>query len=159
MSATLSRRILSHVTPRRLGVVTGAKGPLRMANGNIRLPNVAFTSWDQLPSGHVPDEPIFAVSSALTADFVSPGNTPGEMDMKRRDYFASGTRLAWEIDVAERTVRVFASPDVSVVLTADDTLDGGDVLPGFTVPVREMFAVLDRPWRAGGVSPAPFTVF
>jgi len=142
----LASRILDFVIPRRLGVVTGAKGPLRMANGNIRLPNVAFAAWDQLPGGRVPDEPFLTGSPALVADMMAAGNTPGEMALKCRDYFASGTRLAWEIDARDRTVRVFASPDVSVVLGVDDDLDGGNALPGFTLPVRRVFEVLD--WRA-----------
>jgi Uma2 family endonuclease len=54
----------------------------------------------------------------------------------------AGVDLVWFIDPDERKVRVFTSPDDATPLTAKDTLVGGDVLPGFAVPVAELFAGL-----------------
>jgi Uma2 family endonuclease len=50
----------------------------------------------------------------------------------------------WEIDPAARTVRVSTAPNDFRLLTEADTLDGGDVLPGFTLSLQEFFAKLDR---------------
>ena len=69
---------------------------------------------------------------------------PGEMAVKRQDYFAAGVELVWEIDPDARTVVVYSSPTQSTTLTAADTLDGGAVLPGFTLPLQQLFAELDR---------------
>ena len=66
------------------------------------------------------------------------------MELKRWDYFRSGVRLVWEIDPRSRTVSVYTSADAPTVLTAEDTLDGGEVLPGFVLPLRELFSELDR---------------
>ena len=79
---------------------------LRMLGGNVRVPDVAFISWDQLPGRRIPDEPIFNVSPVLAVEVLSPGNTRREMRLKREEYFASGTRLVWEIDPPGRTIRV-----------------------------------------------------
>jgi Uma2 family endonuclease len=72
------------------------------------------------------------------------GNTPAEMARKRGEYFRSGVKLLWEVDPYARTVRVYSSETAFADLTATDSLDGRDVLPGFTLPVADLFAELDR---------------
>lgn len=71
-------------------------------------------------------------------------NTAAEMARKRSDYFAVGVRLVWQVDPVARTVSVYAAPEVAAVLTEADTLDGAPVLPGFTLPLRDLFGELDR---------------
>jgi Uma2 family endonuclease len=66
------------------------------------------------------------------------------MARKRLDYFTAGVRLVWEIDPDARTVSVYTGVDTFRTLTAADTLDGGAVLPGFTLTLRDLFAELDR---------------
>ena len=66
------------------------------------------------------------------------------MARKRRDYFAAGVEVVWEIDPESRTVEVYVSPTRSTSLTPADTLDGGLALPGFTLSVGVLFAELDR---------------
>jgi Uma2 family endonuclease len=66
------------------------------------------------------------------------------MARKRCEYFKAGVRLIWEIDPRVRTVRVYTSETAFRDLTQADTLDGGDVLLGFAVPVTDLFAELDR---------------
>ena len=85
-----------------------------------------------------------ALAPDLTVEVLSVSNTGAEMKKKREDYFAVGVRLAWEVDPDTRTVNVYTSPDQVTVLHASDTLDGGAVLPGFTLPLRDLFAELDR---------------
>jgi Uma2 family endonuclease len=66
------------------------------------------------------------------------------MRLKRQDYFSVGVRLVWEIDPVGRTVAVYTAPEGPTTRTEADTLDGGAVLPGFTLPLRDLFAELDR---------------
>ena len=77
-------------------------------------------------------------------EVLSAGNTPGEMARKRQDYFAAGVHLVWQVDPDTRTVEVFMAPDQSTVLHEAQTLEGGTVLPGFTLPLQEFFGSLDR---------------
>jgi Uma2 family endonuclease len=79
----------------------------------------------------------------LTVEVLSESNTVAEMARKRQEYFDSGGRLDWEVDPDARTVTVYTSPTQWVVLTADQSLDGGGVLPGFTLPIQSIFAELD----------------
>ena len=75
---------------------------------------------------------------------LSAGNTPGEMARKRQEYFAAGVDVVWQVDPNTRTVEVFTAPDQSTVLHEAQTLTGDPVLPGFTLPLQELFGTLDR---------------
>jgi Uma2 family endonuclease len=75
---------------------------------------------------------------------LSQGNTDEEMKRKRDEYFAAGVRLVWLVDPEARTVTVYIAPDQSKLLMQEQTLDGGDVLPGFALALKDLFAELDR---------------
>jgi Uma2 family endonuclease len=132
------------VVPRNLGIVTGPDGTVELMSGLVRIPDVAFTQWDRLPGRRYPSAPIPQIAPNLTVEVLSQSNTPGEMTVKRQDYFTAGVELVWEIDPDARTVAVYTSVADVTNLTAADTLDGGSVLPGFTLPVQTLFAELDR---------------
>ena len=117
---------------------------MRMTGGNIRIPDIAFVSWSQLPGQRIPIEPIANFAPALAIEVLSSGNTRREMRLKREDYFASGTQIVWEINPADQTVRVFAGVEESMLLTVADHLDGGTVLPGFAVLVGDIFERLNQ---------------
>ncbi|MBC8117685.1 MAG: Uma2 family endonuclease, partial [Candidatus Saccharimonas sp.] len=80
----------------------------------------------------------------LAVEVLSESNTYGEMQLKLADYFAASVRLVWIVDPELRTVEVHADPGQMTLLRQDDTLDGGAVLPGFVVPLKDLFAELDR---------------
>jgi Uma2 family endonuclease len=132
------------VLPRNLGLVTGPDGTVRLTSGSVRIPDVAFTSWDRLPGRRRPTQPIPDLAPELAMEVLSTSNTPTEMLRKRHDYFNANVRLVWEIDPDARTVTVYTSPTEATVLNESMTLDGGAVLPGFTLSLRDFFAELDR---------------
>lgn len=80
------------------------------------------------------------VGAKLAVEVLSPGNTEGEMQRKLRDYFAVGVRLVWTIDPVTRTARAYTSPEQGSSYTEAGRLSGGEVLPGFELPLRELFA-------------------
>ncbi len=131
------------VIPRRLGIVTGEAGMMRLAAGLVRIPDVAFIAWERLPNRRIPSEPIPDVAPNLAVEVLSAGNTAGEMARKRQEYFDAGVQLLWQIDPQSRTVEVFTSPAQATLLHAEATLDGGSVLPGFRLPLPTLFAELD----------------
>ncbi|MBI1899586.1 MAG: Uma2 family endonuclease [Planctomycetia bacterium] len=140
----LARKLAEFVERRNLGVVAAADGMVRLMQGNVRIPDVAFVSWDRLPGRRVPNEPIPDLGPDLAIEVLSPSNTRREMERKRREYFGSGVRLVWEIDPRSKSVNVFSSPDDAKSLARSDALEGGDVLPGFSLPVADLFSQLER---------------
>lgn len=129
---------------KRLGVVSGPDGFMRLRPGLVRGPDVAFVSWARLPDQRIPEAPIPGLVPDLAVEVLSESNTIREMERKRREYFGQGVRMVWMVDPASRSVTVFTSVTESSVFTESDTLDGGDVFPGFSVSIREVFAVLDQ---------------
>jgi Uma2 family endonuclease len=132
------------VRPRKLGLVSAPDGMLRLFPGLVRIPDVAFASWDRFPDRKVPKVPVPAVVPDLIVEVLSASNTLAEMDRKRAECFDAGVRLIWEVDPASRSVSVY-TPDGTVnVLDASQTLEGGEVLPGFALVLSELFAELDE---------------
>ena len=144
LALALGGILRAFIIPRNLGLVSGPDGTMRLFPGLVRLPDVAFASWDRFPDRRVPPEPIPSLVPDLAVEILSVSNTPKEMARKRQEYFAAGVRLVWQVDPEARTVAVFTGPEASVVLTEAQALDGGDVLPGFALPLGELFAELDR---------------
>jgi Uma2 family endonuclease len=144
LAIALASILRGFVRPPNLGLVTGEAGMMRLMAGLVRIPDVAFISWNRLPNRRVPTEPIPDLAPDLAVEVLSAGNTPGEMARKRRDYFAAGVQLVWQVDPNARTVEVFTAPDQATVLHEMQTLEGGTVLPGFALPLHELFAELDR---------------
>jgi Uma2 family endonuclease len=132
------------VKPRKLGLVSAPDGTIRLFPGLVRVPDVSFTSWDHFKERKVPAEPIPSLAPVLAIEVLSGSNTPAEMQRKRGEYFASGTRLVWEVDPEERTVCIYSSDGAVTRLDASQTIDGGEVLPGFSLKLSELFAELDE---------------
>jgi Uma2 family endonuclease len=122
-----------------VGVVCGAgTGFVLFRNPDtVRAPDAAFISRERFER-FVEKEKYFEGAPDLAAEVVSPGDSRREVEEKVRDYLEAGTRLVWVIDLRRRTVTVHrpgAEPDI---LGPDDHLDGGDLLPGFSLPVSRL---------------------
>jgi len=132
------------VRPRKLGIVAGEAGMMELSVGLVRMPDVSFISWKRLPGGVVPEEPIPKLAPDLAVEVLSLSNTVAEMKRKRGEYFKAGVSMIWIVDPRARTVAVYLSLRKFFVLTEEDTLEGGEVLPGFKLPLRDLFAELDE---------------
>lgn len=142
VACNLVHLILGFVRVHDLAIVTGVDGAMRLAPGLIRIPDAAFTSWERLLRRRIPKEPIPTLSPDLAVEVLSRDNTRKEMQRKCHDYFEAGVQLVWYVDPVQRTVRVFTSAERSTLLRNSQVLTGGNVLPGFAVPVSELFASL-----------------
>ncbi len=116
---------------------------MRLLKGLVRIPDVSFFCWDKLPGRVLPSKPIPDLFPDLAVEVLSESNTPEEMERKLREYFLAGVRLVWMIDPRERTAEVYTAPDAPAFrLDESGVLDGGNVLPGFRLPLAELFARL-----------------
>lgn len=139
LALAIGHRLREYGVPRRLGIVLGEAGPLRILPHQVRMPDVCFIRYDRFPGGRLPDVQIPAVAPDLAVEVLSPENSPGEMRRKLRDCFAAGVRLVWYVDPASRTARVYTAPDRGTPLSEDDALSGGDVLSGLEIPLANLF--------------------
>lgn len=136
--------VRNFIKERKLGGrLSGEAGMVRMKGSNVRMPDVCWTApqdirQDDRGQAAPRDVPTLAI------EVISESNTKNEIDLKLREFFDSGCRLAWVLYPTTRTVRVYDDPkslDRFRQLAADDTLEGGDVLPGFSVKVGELFEI------------------
>lgn len=141
-----------------LGALAGSQGGYKFAFDQMRMPDVSFVRWDSLDD---PDEieerndAFLTTPPDLVVEVLSPGNTATEMAIKLGEYAKAGVRLVWYVDPDRKEVDVFpkARAKGKVTLGVGDTLDGGAVLPGFSVPVAKIFEKRAPAGRKKGKSP------
>jgi Uma2 family endonuclease len=136
IASTISFFLKSHLRERGIkGHITGEAGGY-MVSGERYAPDVAFISAARQPelarSGYNANPPELAV------EVVSPTDPEGKLSIKVANYLAAGT-LIWLVWPADKQVHVYAPGQPVKVLSADGVIDGGDVLPGFTLAVSEIF--------------------
>lgn len=130
--------LTNHILPNDLGFVTGADGGFWLkAAGRVRRPDAAFVSKTH-------NVELVGVEFDLAPDLaVEVASADEDVFRKAKEYLRSGTRLVWVIYAEDRVVDVITLTSNGEYriqeLTVDDTLTGGDVLPGFALPVREIF--------------------
>lgn len=139
LAVILSHLFEDYLENNDLGIVLGEQGMTRMELGLVRMPDVSFHSWDHFPNRLLPAGAFVEQAPDLAVEILSPSNTEREMDRKRSEYFAGGSRLVWQVYPPTRRVRVYTTVDAFVELTEEDTLVGEPVLPGFTLSVRRWF--------------------
>lgn len=119
------------------------------------MPDLCFISWERFPDRKLPRGRILGQAPDLAVEVISEGDTEMEMERKLREYFAAGARLVWCAYPATRTVRVYTSPTDMRVLGEEESLDGGEVLPGFRLSIRDWFDRAGERKEEGGPAESP----
>lgn len=132
--------MLDFLDDNNLGIVLGADGMLRLWPGRIRIPDASFISWSKMPEGRLPDVPVAPLAPDLAVEVLSSSNTPEETQRKLEDLFRCGMRLAWVIDPVAETAEIYHSPSDCRGIDKNGVLDGEEVLPGFSLSLRKLFA-------------------
>jgi Uma2 family endonuclease len=134
----IGRLVGDFVDSFRLGLVVAAETGFTLARNpdTVRAPDVGFVRQDRvpdpLPRGYAEFAPDLAV------EVLSPGDRPGEMLAKVSDWLRAGTLLVWVVDPIRRTARVYRADGTEAFASADDSLDGEDLLPGFVLPLASV---------------------
>jgi len=138
LARTLSAFALQH----RLGLMVSSDAMIRILDSryDARGPDVALYARGRIPSD------LDAAAAASAPDFVievlSPSDRASEVQAKVRDWLRTGVRLLWYVDLEAGVTTVYHG-DTVVYVDADDVLDGGDVVPGFSLRLREVFDELE----------------
>lgn len=139
LQAELAYFFTAYVRPNDLGAVLTEAGHILARNPDtVRGPDVAFISKARLatqePTGFIPGGPDLAV------EIISQNDTVGEVMDKLKEYFRAGTRLVMVVYLNTQQVYVYEGSMTNVrIVDIDGTLDGGEVLPGFELPLRDLF--------------------
>jgi Uma2 family endonuclease len=145
LAGLLIQYINNYLDHHPLGIALSPDGVLRLVPGLVRAPDVSFIAWERIPGGKLPEEPIPDLVPDLAIEVISKSNTKKEMERKLREYFQSGTRLVWFIHPKTQSAVVYTAPDQSRRLRSTQVMDGGDVLPGFALPLSQLFSARQGP--------------
>jgi Uma2 family endonuclease len=132
-----------YVRAHQLGRAFGAETGFLLATNpdTVLAPDAAFVARERAGAGrragYWPGPPDLAV------EVISPGDLYTEVEEKVATWLAYGTRMVIVLNPRRRTATVHRSPTEVRHLTENDVLDGEDVVPGWTVPVRDLFALDD----------------
>lgn len=123
----------------QLGKVVGGDAGFVLHRGpdSVLGPDIAFISAERLPP---PEQRVGWLEAApdLVIEVRSPSDRPGDIARKVREYLDTGVRAVWILDPRRRTAAVHLAGVEPVTLRADETLDAGDVVPGFRVRVADL---------------------
>jgi Uma2 family endonuclease len=141
VAGNIAGELRAYIRPRRLGEMATAEASYRLSTDpdTVRVPDVSFVRQERVdeigyPTGFWPGAPDLAF------EVISPNDRYSEVRAKVDEYLAAGTPMVVLVDPQNRDVIVFRSPGDRIELTEDDVLDGGDVVPGWKLPVRDIFA-------------------
>jgi Uma2 family endonuclease len=143
----LATAIQSFVDARDLGHVSGADGAFILESDpdTVRIPDIAFVRVDRLPAAQQWGR-FLALAPDLVVEVISPFDTTAETVNKVREYLDAGVQLIWVVHPERRMAAVYLPDRTARLLYEEDMLDGGEVLPDFSIPVADLFRspALDR---------------
>jgi Uma2 family endonuclease len=138
VAAELTARLADFVRTNALGVVVAAETGFRLFSDpdTVRAPDVGFICADHVP------KPLprgcADIAPDLAVEVLSPDDRAGEVLAKVSDWLRAGCRLVWVVDPDRRLARVYRSDGSEAQVSADSTLDGEEVLPGFNCRVEDL---------------------
>jgi Uma2 family endonuclease len=136
LGAWLSEFVERH----RLGLVMGPAGyVLEEEPPTVRGPDLSFVAAARLTGGY-PARKFRHAAPDLAVEIVSPSNRASELNEKVVQYLDAGSRMVWVVDPVAATVMCYRSASDVRLLRLGEELDGGEVLPGFRLPLSRLFA-------------------
>jgi Uma2 family endonuclease len=139
VSMRLGRRTDGFVDEHDLGVCGTADSGFKLETSpdTVRAPDLWFVRKERIPAGGIPDT-FWPGAPDLAVEVLSPTDRFTAVMEKVQDYLANGTRLVWVIDPIGRSAAVFRPDARPLLIQEDGILDGVDVLPGFSVTLRDV---------------------
>ena len=140
IAGALGGEIRAYVRPRRMGRVGGTDTGILLERNpdTVREPDIYYISADKLPLD-IQVSGYFDVVPDMVAEIFSPNDRPRDFDAKIQMWLDFGVRLVLAIYPQTRTIIARQPGRPPVTLGYNDTLDGGDVIPGFQCPMRDIF--------------------
>ncbi len=138
VAMNLAIRLGAHLERTGGGQLFAAETGFTLERGpdTVRAPDIAFIRRERLPDPEPVGFPDLAPD--LVVEVLSPSDRPGEVLAKVADWLTAGVRLIWVIDPERRVARVYRHDGTELLVTADQPLDGEDVVPGFSCPLERI---------------------
>jgi Uma2 family endonuclease len=134
--------ILAHVETHGLGYVTDAETGYILSSSphTVVAPDIGFFRPGRYPEDY-PERGFYPMPPDLAVEVISPTDERADIENKQKLYAQAGVPLVWWVDPEQRTIAVYRPGQAPEVLDEAANLDGGDVLPGFSLPIKRIFAI------------------
>lgn len=143
ITSRLSRHLGNFVADNNLGEIMAAETGFVLGEQTFRSADAAFVSNAKFAEHGLP-ESFFPAAPDIAVETASPSNTSEEFLSKVDEYLSAGSRLVWVVNPKRRMIFVYRPNDVITVLRENDVLEGENVLPGFRLPLAQLFANLPQ---------------
>lgn len=137
MALLIARFLLNYLDENPIGRVSGADGSYILSPGDEVMPDVGYISKLRMPEK--PPRQVL-MSPDLAVEVKSPTDSIRAVRDKAALYLAHGTQIVWLVFPETQRVEVYTADGEILDVSISGTLDGGTVLPGFTLEVRRLFA-------------------
>jgi Uma2 family endonuclease len=140
VAGRIAVRVGAYAEAHGLGEITVADGGYVLERGpdTVRAPDVAFVRAERVPTAEE-QEHYARLAPDLAVEVVSPSDRMSDVEEKVEQYLATGVPLVWVFHPRRRNVTVRRSGRAPLVLGEGDTLDGEEILPGFRLPIADVF--------------------
>lgn len=130
-----------YVEENNLGVFCAAETGFQLEHkpDTVRAPDVAFISRERIEQIGEPEEGYWQGAPDLAVEVISPNDTYTEVEDKVFKWLTTGARMIIVVNPRNHTVAIYRPDKPPVRLTEDEVLEGGEVVPGWTMPVRDLF--------------------
>lgn len=137
----IAMRLARYAEEQELGVVLGADTGFIVQRDpdSVLAPQVSFVGTPRVPDDETMRRQFFEGAPDLAVEIVSADDRRVDVDRKARRWLGAGAYLVWILDARTRSVTVYRPDVVPYTLDVTETLHGGEVVPGFRVPVAELF--------------------
>jgi Uma2 family endonuclease len=129
VAMNLTLRLGAHVEHAQLGQLFAAETGFALTRDTVRAPDIAFIRRERLPEVTTA---FLQIAPDLAVEVLSPGDRAGDVLAKVGDWLEAGARLVWVIDPERRIARVYRPDGTESNIVEGDSLDGEDVVPGFS---------------------------
>lgn len=139
VAAEIIAQLRNWVKPRKLGRVTASSAGFRLPNPDrdVRAPDASFVTADRLRRS---PQAFAELAPDLMVEVKSPTDSIEELETKIQEFLSLGTRVGILINPEEQTVTVYRFEQDKIILSNGDILTAPDVLPGWEVPVLDLWA-------------------
>jgi Uma2 family endonuclease len=143
IAAAALAHLWNFVVPRGLGIVVAAETGFQLHRepDTVLAPDVAFVRADRLPAPDERRQGFLSLAPDLVVEVISPSESHASIERKVTAYLTAGVILVWTVHPVRQQVIVYRQGRPPRILNLEDMLDGEDVIPGFRLPLSELFRV------------------
>ena len=138
IQAEIAAELINFVKKNKFGVVY-TETHFEFAENLSRVPDVAFVSFERFPESGEDKTSRWHIAPDLAVEVISPSDNYEDVQEKIAEYFTFGVRQVWIISPETKSLTVYHSPKQTTIFGAEDVLVCEDILPGFRLPLAEIF--------------------